>query len=113
RDATVARAPFRTGTDALERTGHLCFRGRVRRDGTPSARNEPRLRRPRALRTFSLALHFCPNFSARGLHRFYLVGSERNRADRFLLGRLARDDANLRLLPNLCRENGVIWGVGA
>src|ERR1700758_707661 len=36
---------------------------------------------------------------------FYLVGPERNRLGRFLLGRVARNDADLRLLPNLRRES--------
>ena len=55
--------------------------------------------------TFSLALYFCADFFARDLRRFLLVGPQGNHSDRFLLGRLAWNDADLRFLPNLRRED--------
>src|SRR5438067_1913373 len=44
--------------------------------------------------------------SARNLCRFLLVGPEGNFVNRFLLGCLARIDADLRVLPHLRRQNG-------
>src|SRR5215813_12250850 len=53
-----------------------------------------------------MALYLRAAISARGLRGFFLVGSERHPAGCFLLGRLARIDADLRLLPHLRRKNG-------
>src|ERR1700746_3451340 len=52
-----------------------------------------------------MAFHFRATISARNLCRFLLVGPEGDFASCFLLGRLARVDADLRILPNLRREN--------
>src|SRR4029450_12321883 len=73
---------------------------------TPRAGHDPRVRRWGFVRTLSVALHFRAAVSARNLYRFLLVGSEGNFANRFLLGRLARVDADLRVLPHLRRQNG-------
>src|SRR6478672_6035770 len=53
-----------------------------------------------------MAFYFRAAISSRSLHGLLLVGPERNFADRFLLGRLAWPDANVRLLPHLRCENG-------
>src|SRR6266446_8551747 len=95
-------------SDLLERAGHLRLRGRIWRNGPPPPGNDPRLRRSRSIRTVSLALHFCADFPTRCLRSFLLVGSERNRSRRFLLGCLAWDDADLWLLSNLRREDGLL-----
>src|SRR6476646_7528231 len=52
-----------------------------------------------------MAFYFRAAISSRSLHGLLLVGPERNFADRFLLGRLAWPDANVRLLPHLRCEN--------
>src|SRR5262249_58989876 len=50
--------------------------------------------------------HFCAAVSARSVCRLFLVGSQRNSVGGFLLGRLARFDADLWILPHLRRQNG-------
>ena len=50
---------------------------------------------------FQVAFHFRADLLTRGMHRFYVVGPERTRSGRFLLGRLAWHDADLRVLPDL------------
>src|SRR5213592_1132483 len=52
-----------------------------------------------------MALYFRTALSHRRLYGLLLVGSERNFAGRFLLGRLARINANLWVLPHLRCEN--------
>src|SRR6266567_492658 len=52
-----------------------------------------------------MAFYFRAAVSSRSLHGLLLVGPEGNFTDRFLLGRLAWTDANVRLLPHLRREN--------
>ena len=64
-----------------------------------------------SLRAFQVALYSGSDFPARRLHRFYLVGSERSRARCLLLGGLARDDADLRILPDLRCENRLVRGL--
>ena len=49
---------------------------------------------------------FAPLFLLVTVCRFLLVGPQRHSAGCFLLGRLARIDADLRFLPDLRRENG-------
>src|SRR6266478_7885762 len=53
-----------------------------------------------------MAIHLRAALSSRSVHRFLLVGSQRNFADRFLLGRLAWTHANVWILPHLRRQNG-------
>src|SRR5207248_11442239 len=108
RDAAFSRADVLAGAGALERARHLRFRGRIWRNGPPPPGNDPRLRRSRSVRTVSLALHFCADFSTCCLRSLLLVGSERDRSRRFLLGCLAWDDADLRLLSNLRRKDRLL-----
>src|SRR5439155_25872713 len=108
RDAAVSVANVSVGAGALERTRYLPLRGCIWRSGPSSPGDDPRVRRSRAVRTFSLALYFRADFFAIGLRRFLLVGSQGDHSDRFLLGRLAWDDADLRLLSNLRRENRLL-----
>src|SRR6266478_8693173 len=85
----VAGAGVCAGPGALESARHLSFRRSIRRNGTSPAGNDPRLRRPRFVRTLQMAIHLRAAVSPRTVHRLLLVGSQRNFADRFLLGRLA------------------------
>src|SRR5262249_41082239 len=66
---------------------------------------DPRLWRPRFVRAVQMALYSRADVPSRGLYGLFLVGPERNFAGRFLLGRLARIDANLWVLPHLRRQN--------
>ncbi len=108
RPQTVPAVPVFAGASALERTRHLHFRGCVRRNGPPSAGNDPRVRRPRVVQTFSVALYLRADSFALGLRRFLLVGPQGHNPNRFLLGCLAWDDADLRFLSNLRRENRLL-----
>ena len=52
-----------------------------------------------------MALHFCADFSGCRLCGLFHLGSQRHCTRRFCLGRLARHDADLRVLPYLRRES--------
>ena len=108
RHAALVAAGLRVRAGALEPTGHLSFRRGVRRDGTSLARNDSRVWRSRFVRPFQMALYFRAGFSGGRLHDLFLVGPERDYSGRFLLGRLARHDADLRLLPDLRCKNGLV-----
>ena len=85
----------------MERPGHLPFCRSFRGNGSSPARYDPRLWRSRIVRAISVAIYRRAAVSARDLRRVLLVGPERNCAHCFLLGRVARNDADLRVLPNL------------
>ena len=85
----------------MERPGHLPFRSGFRGDGASPAGHDPRLWRSRLVRAISLAIHCRATLSTRDLRRLLLVGPKRDHSRRFLLGRMARNDADLRILPNL------------
>src|SRR5207237_4661143 len=102
-----------TGAGALERTRHLHFRRCIWRNGPSPVGNDPRVRRSRFVQTFSLAIYLRADFFAFGLRRFLLVGPQGHNSDRFLLGRLARDDADLRFLSNLRREDRLLRSADA
>src|SRR6202035_6197504 len=104
--AAFVAAGFRLGPGALEPARHLPFRRGVRRNGTSPAGDDPRLWRSRFVRAVQMALYSRAALPSRGLYGLFLVGPERNFAGRFLLGRLARPDANLWVLPHLRCENG-------
>ena len=97
----VAGADLHWGAGRLERGGYLSLRCRLRGNGTPLARNDSSVRRPCALSAFPMAFHLCADFFGRCLRGFFRVGPERHRARGVYLGRLARNDANVRLLPDL------------
>src|SRR5204862_3186326 len=96
---------LRAGPGEVESAGYFSFRRSVRRDGSSLAGHDSRLRRSRIVRTLQVALHFSAVVSPGNVRRVLLVGPERHPAGGFLLGRLARIDADLRFLPHLRREN--------
>src|SRR2546430_883885 len=105
RNTTPIGAGFCAGPGALESSGYLSLRRRVWGNGTSPARYDPCLRRSSLVRALQMAVHSCAAVPSSGLHRLFLVGPEGNFAGRFLLGRLARPDANLWVLSDLRREN--------
>ena len=105
RNTAPIGAGFCVGPGALESAGYLSLRRSVWRNGTSLAGNDPRVRRSRFVRALQMAIHSRAAVPSRGLHRLFLVGPERNFACRFLLGRLARPDANLWVLSHIRREN--------
>ena len=87
---------------------HLSFRRRVRRDGPSLAGHDSRLRRPRLVSAFPMALHLCTDFSSRRLCSIFPLGPQRNRAGGFYVGRVAWHDANIRVLPHLRCESRIV-----
>ena len=88
---TAADSPdfhSRTGTVGCGR--HLSLCRCLRRNGPSLAGNDSGLWRSRSVS----ALHLCADFPYTGLRRFFSLGSQRHRAGRVCLGRLAWDDAN-------------------
>src|SRR5437773_9571219 len=105
RDTAVADTCLCAGPGQVESARYFSLRRCVRRDGSSPAGNDSRLRRSRIVRTLQMALHLRAVVSAGNLCRVLLVGPERHPAGCFLLGRLARIDADLRFLPHLRRKN--------
>src|SRR4029077_2351216 len=99
--AAFVAAGFRPGPGALEPARHLPLCCGVRRDGTSPAWDDSRLWRSRFVRAVQMALYSRAALPSRGLYGLFLVGPQGNSAGRFLLGRLARIDANLWVLPYL------------
>ena len=59
------------------------------------------VRRPRALSAFPMAFHLCADFFGRRLRGVFRVEPDGNCARGVYLGRLAWNDANVRILPDL------------
>src|SRR4029077_18712052 len=108
RNAAVAGAGVCAGTSTLESAGYLSICRCLPRHGTSPPRDDPCLWRSWLVRTLQVALHSCAVVSSRSLLGLLLVGSEGNFAGRFLLGRLARTYAGVRVLPHLRCED---WNV--
>ena len=97
----VAGADVHRGAGVLERGVHLSLRRRLWRNGPPLAGNDSSVRRPCALSAFPMAFHLCADFFGRRLRGFFRVEADGNCARGLYLGRLARNDANIRVLPDL------------
>src|SRR5438128_443990 len=94
-------AGFCAGPGALEPARHLPLCCGVRRNGTSPAGDDPSLWRPGFVRAVQIALYSRAAVPSRGVYGLLLVGPKGNFAGRFLLGRLARADANLWVLSHL------------
>src|SRR5882762_2898726 len=103
--AAFVAAGFRPGPGALEPAGYLSLCRCVWSNGTSPAGDDPCLWRSRFIRAVQMALYSRAALPSRGVYGLFLVGPERNLAGRFLLGRLARIDANLWVLPHLRRQS--------
>ena len=98
--AAVDRADIRRGPGALERGRHLSFCRCLRRDG----HHLPGMIRAygdRVIRALQVAVRFCTDFFDSRLRDVFFVGPQRRCAGRLYLGRLARHDANVRVLSDL------------
>src|SRR6266446_2506239 len=108
---TVANySPLYAGAGTLECAGNLSFRRCFRRNGTPFAGNDSRLRRSRIVRALSLAFYYRSDLPARRLRWFLFLGhqDQSGRDDCVSLGRLARNDANLRFRANLRCQDWIV-----
>src|SRR5947209_8446041 len=76
RDTAPDRSPVHGSPGPMERSGNLSVRRRIRRDGTPLAGNDSRLRRSVTVRTFPVALYSRADFFAGRLYRFLFLGHQ-------------------------------------
>ena len=97
----VAGADVHRGAGVLERGGHLSLRRRLWRNGPPLAGNDSSVRRPCALSAFPMAFHLCADFLVVVCAAFSVWNLNGNCARGLYLGRLAWNDANIRVLPDL------------
>src|SRR5213596_717009 len=82
--------------------------GGVRCNGTPPAGDDSRLWRPRLISAFPMAIHLRADLSRTGLRGVFSVGPEGHCAGCVCVGRLARNDANIRVLPHLRCEGRLL-----
>ena len=99
---------FHRGTGLLERGRYLSLRRCIWCNGAPLAGNDSSVRRSRAVSALPMAFYLRTDFFGRCLRGFFRVGPEGDCARGIYLGCLARNDANIRLLPNLRRKSGLL-----